>query len=450
MGLTHPLKPHVIVSDQGAAFLATHFTDFLNSRQIAARYSCTYTPKQNHWIEQIWGPTFGYARTLLIGANQGPGMHPFAVQPSNWILCRLPQPTRGNVSPYFTLTRRPASLRFLRAYGCFARITIPAPRRVGDRHFADRGAPAIYLGPSETTPGAVVMNLITREISTTPDIVCYEDQFPGLKGDFHAWMPDDTSHAGLDAPPTPTVALNPAPASATSVPPAPAPPTATTTSATFDDDGYSGGYSPFRPSPGVASSSAPISAPPTPDSHAGRAPTPNTPPTQSGRILEFEPPRPKLALREIAPHMQAAAEFRGFQRANQTGIQNPNSTRTTRHGSNYVGAHWTTAVDLAVQQMNQVTIRNLSGGTQSNYPRAQLTVINDKDSTNRWCLATFPSPFVGEPLVLKLNRSLYGLRQAGREWNVLLVGFIIEYGFVQSQVDVCLFMYSKDCGYVYV
>ena len=44
--------------------------------------------------------------------------------------------------------------------------------------------------------------------------------------------------------------------------------------------------------------------------------------------------------------------------------------------------------------------------------------------------------------VCKLLRSLYGLKQAGREWNKLLVAFLIERGFKQSSIDVCLFTYS--------
>ena len=48
----------------------------------------------------------------------------------------------------------------------------------------------------------------------------------------------------------------------------------------------------------------------------------------------------------------------------------------------------------------------------------------------------------GNELVLKLNKSLYGLKQAGREWNKLLVSFLKSFGFVQSVIDVCLFMYS--------
>lgn len=49
----------------------------------------------------------------------------------------------------------------------------------------------------------------------------------------------------------------------------------------------------------------------------------------------------------------------------------------------------------------------------------------------------------GERLVVRLRRSLYGLKQAGREWHVLLTSTLREWGFVQSTIDVCLFTYKR-------
>lgn len=46
---------------------------------------------------------------------------------------------------------------------------------------------------------------------------------------------------------------------------------------------------------------------------------------------------------------------------------------------------------------------------------------------------------------LKVLRSLYGLKQAGRDWNLLLKRFLIENGFTQSLADPCLFTH-KDRG----
>lgn len=51
-----------------------------------------------------------------------------------------------------------------------------------------------------------------------------------------------------------------------------------------------------------------------------------------------------------------------------------------------------------------------------------------------------PREIEGRPAVCKLLRSLYGLKQAGREWNKLFVTFLLGYGFTRSTIDTCLFV----------
>lgn len=50
----------------------------------------------------------------------------------------------------------------------------------------------------------------------------------------------------------------------------------------------------------------------------------------------------------------------------------------------------------------------------------------------------------GNKLIVKLRKSLYGLRQAGREWADLLSDFLIQWGFRRSSIDICLYTYSDD------
>ena len=52
----------------------------------------------------------------------------------------------------------------------------------------------------------------------------------------------------------------------------------------------------------------------------------------------------------------------------------------------------------------------------------------------------------GNGLVTKLRKSLYGLRQAGREFNILLVEFLESLNFKRSIIDTCLFI--RDTGNV--
>ena len=187
LGLTHTIKPQLVVSDQGSGYVAHHFREFLSSIQVLHRPSAVYTPQQNPFIERMWGSTFSATRIMLAGSNLPPTFWPFAVQTARWVLNRLPQPSRGNLSPYTILTRRPADVRYLYAFGCQCDVYLAPPQRDGDKHLADRGVPGIYLGPSEESPASVVYDLSTRTIRVSRHVVPYDDRFPGLKGLTFDW-----------------------------------------------------------------------------------------------------------------------------------------------------------------------------------------------------------------------------------------------------------------------
>ena len=50
----------------------------------------------------------------------------------------------------------------------------------------------------------------------------------------------------------------------------------------------------------------------------------------------------------------------------------------------------------------------------------------------------------GETLEWKLKKSLYGLKQSGRNWNNLLHDFLIHEKFIQSRADPCLYVRKID------
>ena len=49
-----------------------------------------------------------------------------------------------------------------------------------------------------------------------------------------------------------------------------------------------------------------------------------------------------------------------------------------------------------------------------------------------------------EVLVWKLNKSLYGLKQSGRNWNAVLDSFFKQHGFEKSQNDACLYKKGEN------
>ena len=48
--------------------------------------------------------------------------------------------------------------------------------------------------------------------------------------------------------------------------------------------------------------------------------------------------------------------------------------------------------------------------------------------------------------IVRLNRSLYGLKQSGRQWAGLLVETVVEFGMEQSRIDPSL-CFSHGCGW---
>ena len=52
--------------------------------------------------------------------------------------------------------------------------------------------------------------------------------------------------------------------------------------------------------------------------------------------------------------------------------------------------------------------------------------------------------------VCRLRKSLFGLKQAARVWNLAIDGALTECGCVASEVDKCLYTYHADNKTVYV
>ena len=52
----------------------------------------------------------------------------------------------------------------------------------------------------------------------------------------------------------------------------------------------------------------------------------------------------------------------------------------------------------------------------------------------------------GKTLVWNLKKSLYGLKQSGRNWHNVLHDHLEEVNFVQSNVDPYVFVKSDDSG----
>lgn len=562
MGLSHKLRPQVLVSDQGTQFMSHYFRDFLSSEQIRHLPATVYTPQQNSIVERMWGTRFGMTRALLKFANLGPCMHPFGMQCANWICNRLPQSSRANLSPWFILSRMPASIGYLKSFGCLVRMTIPEERRVGDKHFADRGVLGIYLGPSEQSPGCVVYVPSMRKFFVTRDVICYEDVHPGIKHIDSHWSDIDEGATGtplmhdIDTP-----YLN-----VSESMPNDAMPLSTTTHESTDhpiptgqgvEDSAESDIQTATPYEAISSEHSDPTRPEleetrVPSSPAADAMTPNPAldprSRQYIRVLPDRSTRYKGAYRcafvdpcnaneDQAIHnililkgdeLRARCDLVAYESCVACMHRACIVTTTSELGQVQIprgyhhsqrvpeASYWKEAIlkeykglleigtfefikrsDVPAHanimrchlvfalkrnqdgSIDKFKARLVADGNTQRYgvdfdrifsTVAKLSTLriilvltaaydynaSSIDIRQAYLQATLNEELFmeippglpnvnadGEPLVARLKRSLYGLKQAGREWHLLLTGTLKEFGFVQSTIDVCLFNYTR-------
>jgi hypothetical protein len=102
-----------------------------------------------------------------------------------------------------------------------------------------------------------------------------------------------------------------------------------------------------------------------------------------------------------------------------------------------------------------VTVRViLSVAAAKNWPLHQLDVNNAflHGDLHEDVYMHLPPGFrrQGEPLVCKLNKSLYGLKQASRNWYSKFSEVLIDFGFTHSTADPSLFCLNREFGSVYL
>lgn len=503
----------------------------------------------------MWGVRFAMARALLAHAHLGPSFHPFALQTANWICNRLPSASRSWHSSYFLLARRSCSIAYLRSFGCLVRVFLSPAQRSGDRHFSDRGALGIYLGPSETSPAAVTFVPSRRQFFTSRHVVFYEDVFPGVRGVDSAWRALDQEGGATARPSADQInqelrhpCFDPLP----------------TASASMNSDAV-------LPSPDSSIQNAPIDnvGPPaeittnTVDSH-----DPSLVRIPRADSADSSDPSSRFFVRNLP---QRTTRYQGAYYVNPTttsifqAVQNAQLRHWWECGDPHLGAclcylssisgvrntyvvtstsdmgdlnvprgyrqalaspeshHWREAIAkelngliangtwvtmlesdlppkanlmrchmvftvkrLADGSIEKFKCRLVADGNTQRYGvdfhqifstvaklstlRVVLTIAAAKDFNltsidirQAYLQATVSEDLYmqmppglpkhdanGNRLVVKLTKSLYGLRQAGREWANLLSRFLVNWGFNRSTIDVCLYVYSRGICTLYV
>uniref|UniRef100_A0A2N9IX68 Integrase catalytic domain-containing protein n=1 Tax=Fagus sylvatica TaxID=28930 RepID=A0A2N9IX68_FAGSY len=485
-----------IRSDNGPEF---HLPEFYASKGIIHQHSCVETPQQNSVVERKHQHILNVARALCFQSHLPITYWGHCIQTAVYLINRLPCPILSNKSPHEALLLKPPSYSHLKVFGCLCFASTLSGHRT---KFDPRAKACAFLGYPTGVKGYKLLDLDTHKLFISRDVIFHENIFPFQNSipipDFSTFLHTSSpiSHFSLpsynttDIPVSAEMPVSAVPSSApaffSSLPSVSSPSTPTDMPIVSDLDHGSLSPSPLpNSSHDTVAPETLLSPPSSPLRRSTRVPKAPTylkdyhcqlahcvgsttyPPSAStgtcyplSHSLSYDHLSP--AHRGFALSVIAISEPTSFLQANQSphwqeamvtelAALEANHTWTLTPlppGKHPIGCKWE-GLDYS-ETFSPVakfsTVRTLLAiASVKNWSLIQLDVNNaflHGDLAEEVYMALppgFPSKGENTNLVCKLNKSLYGLKQASRQWFAKFSSTILKQGFVQSKSDYSLF-----------
>lgn len=178
-------------SDGGGEFVGGLLRQFCQGSGIKQSWSAPHTPQQNAIAERSWRTIMDMARAQVLGANLPKQMWAEAVNTAVYVINRVPSKALGGDTPYHSLFGKHAKMGHLKTFGCRAWAHVYD----GERKKMDPKAWAgVMVGYDPTNYACYrIFNPVTKTTRLSAHVSFDEESFPGLKGE--TTMPVDTAES---------------------------------------------------------------------------------------------------------------------------------------------------------------------------------------------------------------------------------------------------------------
>ncbi|CAN0842427.1 Retrovirus-related Pol polyprotein from transposon TNT 1-94, partial [Linum grandiflorum] len=162
----------VIRSDQGKEF---HMSEFYKDQGIIHQMSCVQTPEQNARVERKHQHILNVARALKFQSGLPLAYWSDCILHVVYLINRMPTPLLDNQSPYEKIFKSSPSLSHLKVFGCLCYASTLSHQRT---KFQTRARQCLFLGIPTNIKGYKLMEIETKQIFISRDVVFYESILP--------------------------------------------------------------------------------------------------------------------------------------------------------------------------------------------------------------------------------------------------------------------------------
>lgn len=161
--------------DNGSEFVNNYFFTLLNKHGILHQRSTPYTPQQNGKVERKHIHLLQLVRSLMLQAALPKHLWPFSLLTATHIVNRLPTPILNWKSPYEMLYGKQPNYSLLKVFGCLCYAANTRPLK---GKFDSRAQKCVFIGFSPGQKAYKLYRTDSKQIFMSCDVIFYEDLYP--------------------------------------------------------------------------------------------------------------------------------------------------------------------------------------------------------------------------------------------------------------------------------